>query len=318
MLDAAALRSCVLDAATTTDAPLHWRTFATRIERDWQASSYSALARHLAAASDEPFRQPELRAEATAVAPVQEHGIFTFPRGARHGSFLHGLFEKIDPATTGGTGTKREMLAESLLRDGYAPDWLPVMEQLFDDVLDCALDNGALRLRSLPPAARIAEMGFEFPLHRLEARRLNTLLAAHEPLARRAPPLTFPTVHGMLSGFIDLVFEYQGRYYIADYKSNHLGDRLDDYTPERLQASIAEHRYDLQYTLYTLALSRLLAQRLGADFDYDRHIGGVYYLYLRGMRAAAGPRHGVWHARPSRELIGALDTLLGGENRGDC
>ncbi|HMV72593.1 MAG TPA: hypothetical protein PKC08_10490, partial [Pseudomonadales bacterium] len=118
-------------------------------------------------------------------------------------------------------------------------------------------------------------------------------------------------------GFLDLVFEWAGRYYLADYKSNWLGGRPEDYAPERLATAMAEHRYDLQYALYTLALTRLLRQRLGETFDYERHVGGVYYLYLRGMRAAAGARHGVWYARPARELIEALDALCSGGDGDD-
>ena len=111
------------------------------------------------------------------------------------------------------------------------------------------------------------------------------------------------------------MFEHEGRFYVADYKSNHLGNELAHYAPARLGASIAEHRYDLQYALYTVALARLLRARLGDTYDYDTHVGGVYYLYLRGMRAAAGPAHGVFHARPPRALVEALDALFAGETR---
>ena len=87
---------------------------------------------------------------------------------------------------------------------------------------------------------------------------------------------------GMLKGFIDLVFYHDGKYYIADYKSNYLGDSHADYQPEALAQAMLEHRYDLQYQLYTLALHRYLRHRL-PDYDYQTHFGGVYYLFLRGM-----------------------------------
>jgi exodeoxyribonuclease V beta subunit len=110
----------------------------------------------------------------------------------------------------------------------------------------------------------------------------------------------------MVNGVIDLVFEHGGRLYIADYKSNFLGGRLDDYSSERLQAAVFERRYDLQYLLYTLALHRYLRARL-ADYDYERHFGGVYYLFLRGMRPETGARYGVYYARPELALVEALD-----------
>jgi len=114
----------------------------------------------------------------------------------------------------------------------------------------------------------------------------------------------------MLKGFIDLLFEYQGRYYVLDYKSNYLGDNLADYEPERLVHAIAEHRYDLQYQLYTLALHRLLKQRL-PNYDYEEHMGGVVYLFLRGMRV--GQQTGVFQNRLTLEHVTVLDQLFSGK-----
>ena len=98
------------------------------------------------------------------------------------------------------------------------------------------------------------------------------------------------------------------------FKSNHLGASVEDYAPPMLEASIAEHRYDLQYVLYSVALQRFLRARLGAAYDPDLHLGGVYYLYLRGMRRAAGAAYGVFHTRPAQALIDALDALFAGRS----
>ena len=317
MIDAASLPHCSLNPVPPANPVLAARHFTAPIERDWQASSYSALVSRIDAEAARAFRQPELRGE-TGSTP-RGRDVFGFPRGARHGSFLHELFEKLDFSTPAASPAHAQLLASALHRGGYEADWLPVLQRLVDDVLDCPLDDDSLRLRTLgADGSHVTELAFEFPLAGLDTRALNALLASHDPLSHQGPALAPARVNGMLSGFIDLVFEHQGRYYLADYKSNHLGDTLDAYVPERLAASIAEHRYDLQYTLYTLALTRLLRQRLGASFDYERHVGGVYYLYLRGMRAQAGASHGVWQARPTRELIEALDALCGGgEDHGD-
>jgi exodeoxyribonuclease V beta subunit len=113
----------------------------------------------------------------------------------------------------------------------------------------------------------------------------------------------------MITGIIDLVFEHEGRYYIADYKSNLLGTQLEDYTPDKLRKAILDRRYDLQYLLYVLALHRYLRQRV-RGYDYSQHMGGVYYLFLRGMRPASGPRYGVYHELPARELIERLDQQV--------
>jgi exodeoxyribonuclease V beta subunit len=115
-------------------------------------------------------------------------------------------------------------------------------------------------------------------------------------------------LNGKLKGFMDLVFEHEGRYYIADYKSNWLGADDAAYTAERIRAQILRSRYDLQYVLYLLALHRLLKTRL-ADYDYDTHVGGAVYLFLRGLNA---PTQGVFVERVPREMMERLDELFKG------
>jgi exodeoxyribonuclease V beta subunit len=118
-------------------------------------------------------------------------------------------------------------------------------------------------------------------------------------------------LEGFLKGFVDLIFEWRGRYYLADYKSNWLGQSEADYHPLALQRSMLEHAYPLQYALYTLALHRFLRLRL-AGYDYERHMGGVYYLFLRGINPQAQPGSGVVAERPGAGFIAELDRLVGG------
>jgi exodeoxyribonuclease V beta subunit len=110
----------------------------------------------------------------------------------------------------------------------------------------------------------------------------------------------------MLKGFMDLVFQHEGRFYVADYKSNWLGPDAAAYTPEAMRAEILHARYELQYVLYLFALHRLLTARL-PDYDYDRHVGGAIYLFLRGIES---PSRGLHAERPPRELIEALDRCF--------
>lgn len=113
-----------------------------------------------------------------------------------------------------------------------------------------------------------------------------------------------------MKGFIDLVFEWQGRLFIVDYKSNYLGKRVEDYGPTVLAKAIAESSYDLQYYIYTVTLHRYLMKRLQDNYDYDRYFGGVFYLFIRGMKPERGPKSGVYFDRPSKERIEALDRRL--------
>ncbi|VDZ58559.1 Exodeoxyribonuclease V beta chain [Serratia odorifera] len=110
-----------------------------------------------------------------------------------------------------------------------------------------------------------------------------------------------------------MVFCWQGKYYLLDYKSNWLGEDSSAYTQPAMAQAMAEHRYDLQYQLYTLALHRYLRHRL-ADYDYQRHFGGVIYLFLRGV-AAEHPGNGIFSCRPDGELVMGMDRLFSGVSR---
>ncbi|WP_368205469.1 exodeoxyribonuclease V subunit beta [Aeromonas sp. s5] len=291
------------------------RRFGGTLERDWWISSYSGLAAqghgHSKGVLANPGFDDEVVTETAALAaeePVQapQPSIFTFPKGARPGTLLHSLFETIDFESAAGEPLAQH-IATLLAQDGFDESWAQVLQQQVEAVLDTPLETGfgePVRLRDLAPERKQVELEFFLPMGRVTAPALTALCQQHDPLSRGNKPLSFATVQGMLKGFIDLVFEWQGRWYLLDYKSNHLGMSPADYSRPALEQAMVEHRYDLQYQLYSLALHRLLALRL-PGYDFDQHFGGVFYLFLRGM-----PQGGIFHTRPSRELVLGLDRLF--------
>ncbi len=171
-------------------------------------------------------------------------------------------------------------------------------------------------LQQLSNDQRLDEMEFYLPLERLKIDDLKQILfkylAPEDQLLRDAvESLHFDQVEGYLKGFIDLIFEHQGVYYVADYKSN----SLVDYEPENLEPTMADSHYYLQYLLYSVALHRYLKKRV-SGYRWDTHIGGVYYLFIRGMfpddKYKTGEKWGggIYYAKPSIELITALDGLF--------
>ena len=116
-------------------------------------------------------------------------------------------------------------------------------------------------------------------------------------------------MRGFLVGFVDLVAEHDGRYWVLDWKSNHLGNRLEDYHPGALHAAMQDHDYVLQYHLYVLALHRQLRSRL-PDYDYERCMGGVGYVFLRGL--VPGSSRGVFYDRVPFALVTAMDQWADG------
>ncbi len=112
-----------------------------------------------------------------------------------------------------------------------------------------------------------------------------------------------------MKGFMDMVFQFEERFYLVDWKSNFLGSRVEDYGQDCLARAMREELYTLQYHIYTVALNQYLSLRL-PSYDYETHFGGVYYIFLRGVDPDQGPDYGIYRDRPSGELINALCESL--------
>ncbi|MEI7352883.1 PD-(D/E)XK nuclease family protein, partial [Pectobacterium parmentieri] len=232
----------------------------------------------------------------------------TFPRGASPGTFLHSLFETLDFTQP----VDDDWLAEQLQLQGFEAHWHPVLKVWMDTLLTTPLDEQGITLSALENQDKQAELQFYIPIEApMQAAQLDRLAKCYDPLSAQCPVLSFQQVKGMLKGFIDLVFRWEGRYYLLDYKSNWLGPDASAYTQTAMAQSMAEHRYDLQYQLYTLALHRYLRHRI-ADYDYERHFGGVFYLFLRGVEESH-PGNGIFAFRPSAEFVFGLDALFKGD-----
>ncbi|MDV6319551.1 exodeoxyribonuclease V subunit beta [Chromohalobacter sp. HP20-39] len=301
------------------------RRFTGGIDDDWWIASYSALivdARLETGGSAQalPWDAPatldvEVSRERDPVPRPAARTLRDFPRGPRPGTFLHGLLEAVDFDRLSEPAYRDELqrlVSTRLHLGGFDAEWAPVLLDWLCQALPAPFaghQGAAIRLDGL--AAWRAELEFWLPAEDAWSTPLDALVCALEPLPTPRPRLAPRKLNGMLKGFIDLVFEAEdGRWYVLDWKSNHLGDALDDYHHEALAEAMVAHRYDLQYVLYVLALHRLLKARL-EDYDYDTHMGGACYVFLRGFDGTPG--HGVFQRRPERRLIEALDAWLAGD-----
>ncbi|HEJ0423214.1 TPA: exodeoxyribonuclease V subunit beta [Citrobacter koseri] len=275
---------------------------------NWRVTSYSGLQQQGHSVAQDLI--PRLDVDAAGVGDVAEEPELTphqFPRGASPGTFLHSLFEDLDFTQPVDPAWVREKLELG----GYDAHWEPVLTQWLDAVLQAPLTERGVSLRHLSAREKQVEMAFYLPIAQpLIASQLDALIRRFDPLSAGCPPLDFMQVCGMLKGFIDLVFRHEGRYYLLDYKSNWLGEDSTAYTQEAMASAMQTHRYDLQYQLYTLALHRYLRHRI-ADYDYERHFGGVIYLFLRGVDREY-PRQGIFSTRPDGELIALMDEMFAG------
>ncbi|MGK2900060.1 MAG: 3'-5' exonuclease, partial [Burkholderiaceae bacterium] len=286
----------------------------------WWIGSYSSLTlglRHEGAAVDHDTRvsaDAEALAEERTAPPPTDDDILHFPRGPDAGTCLHAVFERADftdPASWPAAISAALREQPPAPPAGATAALLPrMLTRMLDDVLHTRLPGG-MALAELPRSRRLVELEFNLPATHLTANALAALLREHGyPVA----PLSFGVLEGYLRGFIDLVFEHDGRFHLLDWKSNHLGDTPADYGPGPVARAMAEHGYHLQYLLYAVALHRYLGQRL-PDYGYERHFGGALYLFVRGVRpgwaTSDGTPTGIYRDRPPRQLIEQLSALLG-------
>jgi len=235
--------------------------------------------------------------------------------GSRFGNVLHSVLERVDFGawshwvSDGMPDTERRHLVDALHSEGYADedvdDGVVVLAPLVGHTLAVALPEGT-RLCDVPPHARLSEMEFHFALEATPVPRLLALLHEHELLLERNAFGNRQRFEGLMTGKIDLIYEHDGRYFVLDYKSN----RLASYDGDALAAAMDDSEYTLQALLYALALHRWLRFRLGDQYDYDAHCGGIRYVFCRGLDATRGDSPGVHAWRPSRALIDGLDALF--------
>lgn len=269
--------------------------FSGSISSDWRISSFSSLTRDV--------HQPAPAGRSGTVADA----ILNFPAGSHVGLFLHEILEHLDFQ---GDLRRQAIDLNARFAPRYGFDVAAQQDTLvawISHIVQTPLNVAGMRLSALSRAQRLNELEFDFAIDKVQVPALNALLDAYAGEALQ--PLLVENFRGMINGVIDLVFEHDGRFYIADYKSNLLGSTLADYAPQRLRRAMLDRRYDLQYLLYILALHRYLQQRL-PGYDYSQHMGGAVYLFLRALRPANGSAYGVFHDLPPAALIERLDLLV--------
>ena len=285
-------------AASATEAP-RLANYTRAAEIPWRVNSFTALTRGV--------HQPAL----LSTAATSDDAILEFPAGSHIGLMLHSILENLD--FEGDIAAQCENLFQRFLAPaGIGSEYESTLLAWLHNILLTPLDGEKLALCRINNRRRLNELAFDFSLDRVDTDALNHFMQSCS--ASPLQPIGSHHFRGMITGIIDLVFEYGGRYYLADYKSNYLGSKLEDYNREQLQTAMLDRRYDLQSMLYALALHRMLQVRL-PDYDYDRHFGGSYYLFLRAMRPAESNRQGIHFERPTRDQMLSFDALFAGTSQ---
>lgn len=230
----------------------------------------------------------------------------TLRTGAKTGDLIHFLLENIDFAND---KTWEKWILDSVQR--YAPAlqklYLPMLRRLIQEVLNARIqtDDADFTLSAIPANRRINEFEFDFPVSLFRPSDLNAF--SDTPILVKDFPRQ---LEGIMNGKMDLFFEHAGRYYILDWKSNHLGADPENYATPSLAEAMRENNYHLQYLLYTLAAKKYLNSRL-PDFNYTKQFGGVIYFFVRGARANS--KNGIFMVKPAIETINELETIINGD-----
>jgi len=223
------------------------------------------------------------------------------------------VFEHLDFCNAVGP-SRAELVKEKLAQYGYDLFWLEIVCDMLERVLGVPLDpeRQDFRLSRVRNEDRLNELEFYFPLKNLPPETLRKILARgdlRQEVPERIEGLNVAPLRGFMKGFMDMVFRFENRYYLVDWKSNFLGANVEDYGPENLTRAMEENLYTLQYTFYTLALHQYLKRRV-QGYDYERDFGGVFYVFLRGVNPGKGPEFGVYRDKPARGLIETLSEEL--------
>jgi exodeoxyribonuclease V beta subunit len=224
-------------------------------------------------------------------------------KGAHTGNLLHYVFEHINFTEP---GNWEEVVQRALKRlsgktdTDYAQGILRMLQRIISRPL---LPNGTLSLSEISWQNRLNELEFYMPLTLFNTDMLQLLSPPETPFYLRSGE----EMEGILNGKMDLFFMHAGKYYILDWKSNHLGDNPEQYGAEQLSAAMTANNYHLQYHLYTLAASRYLQLRV-PGFDYGRDFGGVIYLFIRGIQEEGNS--GIFVHKPEQSVIDGFRQIL--------
>lgn len=281
--------------------------FNGRIDRSWRITSYSSLCGHSSAAAarftpvlakdDEPATSDEMPED----AQIRNYQIdrFHFPHGSASGTFLHHILEVIpffDGEPDYPAKLRERMQKEvsfsyfansATLKKWKEQEGIECLSSWFELITQTPLNFGGVKFRlcDISPAKKLPEVSFTFSLGKLHLKYLNDYL---KELAeqKKWPDIgeigDIGEITGYLSGVIDLFFEYGGKYYVVDYKSNFISGNSIDYNEGNMAGKVIENRYDMQYVIYTLAAWRFLKSRV-SNFDFEKQFGGVMYLFIRGI-----------------------------------
>ncbi len=299
-------------------------SFAAVIETDWGVGSFSWLVREVSHGHKqaEPVKVHEGAEEDLIATPntvrAASMTVPILPKGARTGSAVHEIFEEVDFVLQDGLNdiVRAKLRKYGIGNQGDFEKVVSHTAQLVGNTLKTPIPAALnLTLNTVSRQRRLTELEFFYPVRNITPDSVAEVFRTHgkdiisERFASQIGRLTFNLKKGFMGGFVDLIFEHAGRYYVLDWKTNWLGQGGDAYSQAIIKDIMLESYYMLQYHLYTVAVHLYLRKKL-PGYRYDEHFGGVIYTFVRGMTPDR-PGHSVFFDRPDEMLIRELCQTLG-------
>ncbi|NTS78561.1 exodeoxyribonuclease V subunit beta [Catenovulum sp. SM1970] len=301
-----------IDNIEQAKVDLQAKQFTHQIEKHWRMHSFSAMTKdkhHISVLEHKELDEDEQG----NVNKIESNLInFLYPKGAKPGLVLHEALEDMDFITPEWTQLTDKVL--SIYGDKDDAGDISAVTEWFNAIIQAPLNSSQFCLAQLAYEKTLREVTFYFPTQLGSTKQINQILSQCRGASGNdyIEHVSSQKLEGMFNGVIDLVFEFEGKYYVADYKSNFLGECFSDYNSENMKLSMESSFYDLQSLIYSLALHQYLKQRI-EDYDINEHLGGSYYLFLRGMSNQSEHQGaGIYFTPNQPQAILALESAFNG------
>ncbi|CAL4323868.1 RecBCD enzyme subunit RecB [Buchnera aphidicola (Thelaxes suberi)] len=230
---------------------------------------------------------------------------FTLQKGIKIGNLIHKALKIINfnkPVDID--------IISNLLKNDYLPiKWIEKLQLWLKNIINTPLTPLSVTLNKLNSNNYIKEFEFYISVkNNLNNSVFNKCIQKNDKISLLSSPLKFHSFSGIITGYIDLIFKKNNKYFIVDYKSTWLGESNQDYNQKNIEKKMILHRYDIQYHIYSIALHRYLKQKIN-NYSIKKNFGGIFYLFLRAMHPN-NKNPGIFFIPPNKKLINNLNIIL--------
>ena len=213
--------------------------------------------------------------------------IYNLPKGIATGVFFHKILEKWHPKKH----TIQELeqnIDQNLQYVSFEHTWAAIIKKNILTTFQIPFQNGetSFTLNDIDVNSIIYETEFFFLLKNFSALLQKYFQKKYPHIIKKIYSLLInhKSTHQFLKGVIDMIFSFQGKYYIIDWKTNYLGNTEKCYAQDKLHKNIVQEKYFLQAFIYNIALFQYLSYKYGEVKAKEKY-GATFYVYLRGIES---------------------------------